>query len=107
MRPRNLNSLFYLFASIPVEVIEQMTLRDYPNVSTRVGSDVADSNSRDSSRTQLGNEAFWEKYTSEPPVLWRNKKAYMKLALLAKVEISLPMLWDPTPKDVVLPSKPI
>ena len=60
----------------------------------------------DSKKTPLHIEAFWEKPTATPPLMWNKWTQQWKLALLAKKGIQLDnLLYDP-PSTVTYPHEP-
>ena len=58
-------------------------------------------------RTPLGIDAFWDKSTPDPHLLWEKRRVQYKLALLAKETIILDTPLGPTPEMVELPLEPI
>ena len=58
-------------------------------------------------QTPLGIELFWDKPTSDPPLLWEKWRVQYKLALLAKENIILDTLLGPKTEIVELPLEPI
>ena len=58
-------------------------------------------------RTPLGIDPFWDKPTTDPPLLREKWRVQYKLALLAKENIVLDTLLGPKPEMVELPLEPI
>ena len=61
---------------------------------------------RESRRTPLSIELFWERATSDPPIRWEKLRIQMKLAILAGENITLDTLLQPKPSHVRLPAEP-
>ena len=55
----------------------------------------------------LGIEPFWEKPTLEPPLQWDRWQIMLKLAIMAKEDISIDILLGDPPNKVILPPEPI
>ena len=64
---------------------------------------MAQSALKDSGKSPLGIQPFWEKATLEPPLRWEHWRTQLKLAILAR-EVDL-LLADP-PENVTLPLEP-
>ena len=58
-------------------------------------------------RALLGIEPFWEKLTLEPPLRWDRWQIMLKLAIMAKEGISIDVLLENPPDNVILPPEPI
>ena len=58
-------------------------------------------------RALLGIERFWEKPTLEPPLRWDRWQIMLKLATLAKEDISIDTLRDDPPDKITFPPEPI
>ena len=58
-------------------------------------------------RTPLGNDAFWDKPTPDPPLRWEKWWVQSKLALLAKENVILDKLLGPKPEMLEIPLEPI
>ena len=58
-------------------------------------------------RALLGTEPFWEKPTLEPPLRWDRWQIMLKLAIMAKEDISIDILLEDPPDKVILPPEPI
>ena len=58
-------------------------------------------------RALLGIGPFWEKPTLEPPLRWDRRQIMLKVAILAKEDISNDTLREDPPDKVTLPPKPI
>ena len=61
---------------------------------------------RESRKTPLSIEPFWEKETTDPPIRWEKCRIQVKLAILAGENISLDTLLEPKPTQVRLPLEP-
>ena len=61
---------------------------------------------RDSRKTPLSIEPFWERPTSDPPIRWEKCRIQVKLAFLARENITLDTLLQPKPTTVRLPVEP-
>ena len=61
---------------------------------------------RESRKTTLSIEPFWEQPTSDPPIRWENWRIQVKLAILARENITLTTLLQPKPTTVRLPAEP-
>ena len=51
-------------------------------------------------------EPFWERPTSDPPIRWEKWRIQVKLAILARKNITLDKLLHPHPTHVRLPVEP-
>ena len=58
-------------------------------------------------RALLGIEPFWEKPTLEPPLRWDRWQIKLKLAIMAKEDISIDILLGDPSDRVILPPEPI
>ena len=61
---------------------------------------------RESKKTSMSIEPFWERPTSDPPIRWEKWRTLVKLAILAREIITLDTLLPPKPTTVLLPAKP-
>ena len=61
---------------------------------------------RESRKTPLSMEPFWERPTSDPPIRWEKWRIEVKLAILAHEIITLDTLLQPKPTMVRLPAEP-
>ena len=61
---------------------------------------------RESRKTPLSIEPFWERTTSDPPIRWEKWRIQLKLAILARENITIDTLLQPKPSTVRLPAKP-
>ena len=61
---------------------------------------------RESRKTPLSIEPFWEQPTSDPPIRWEKWRIQVKLAVLARENITLDKLFQPKPTTVRLPAEP-
>ena len=61
---------------------------------------------RESRKTPLSIEQFWERPTSDPPIRWEKWRIQVKLANLARKNITLDTLRQPKPTMVRLPAEP-
>ena len=61
---------------------------------------------RESRKTPLSIEPFWERQTSDPPIRWEKWHIQVKLAILARENITLDTLLQPKPTMVRLPAEP-
>ena len=59
-----------------------------------------------SRKTPLSIEPFWERATSDPPIRWEKWQIQVKLAVLAKENITLDTLLQPKLTHVRLPAEP-
>ena len=68
---------------------------------------MAQSAPKDSSKSAIGIQLFWEKATLEPPHQWELWRTQIKLTILARegIVVDLLLLADP-PEDVILPPEP-
>ena len=60
----------------------------------------------ESRETPLSIEPFWERATSDPPIRWEKWRIQVKLAILARENITLDTLLQPKPTRVRLPAEP-
>ena len=60
---------------------------------------------KDSGKSPLAIQLFWEKATLEPPLRWENWRTQLKLAILVEGIVADLLLADP-PAHVVLPPEP-
>ena len=61
---------------------------------------------RESRKTPLSIEPFWDRPTSDPPIRWEKWRIQVKLAILARENITLDTLLQPKPTTVRLPAEP-
>ena len=61
---------------------------------------------RESRKTPLSIEPFCERPTSDPPIRWEKWRIEVKLAILARENITLDTLLQPKPTNVRLPVEP-
>ena len=61
---------------------------------------------RESRKTPLSIEPFWERPSSDPPIRWEKWRLQVKLAILARENIPLDTLLQPKPTTVRLPAEP-
>ena len=61
---------------------------------------------RESLKTLLSIEPFWERPNSDPPIRWEKWRIQVKLAILARENITLDTLFQPKPAHVRLPVEP-
>ena len=61
---------------------------------------------RESRKTPLSIEPFWERPTSDPPIRWEKWRIQLKLAILARENITIDTLLQPKPSTVRLPMEP-
>ena len=61
---------------------------------------------REYRKTPLSIEPFWERPTSDPPIRWEKWRILVKLAILARENITLDTLLQPKPTTVRLPAEP-
>ena len=61
---------------------------------------------RESRKTPLSIEPFWERTTSDPAIRWEKWRIQVKLAILARENITLDTLLQPKPTTVRLPAEP-
>ena len=61
---------------------------------------------RESRKTPLSIEPFWERPTSDPPIRWEKWRIQVKLAILARENITLDTLLQPKSTTVRLPAEP-
>ena len=66
---------------------------------------MAQSALKDSRKSSLGIQPFWEKATLEPPLRWEYWRTQLKLAILARESIVADLLLDKPPEHVLLPRK--
>ena len=61
---------------------------------------------RESRKTPLSIEPFWERPTSDPPIRWEKWRIRVKLAILSRENITLNTILQPKPTIVRLPAEP-
>ena len=61
---------------------------------------------RESRKTPLLIEPFWERPTSDQPIRWEKWRIQVKLAILARENITVETLLKPKPTTVQLPAEP-
>ena len=61
---------------------------------------------RESRKTPLSIEPFWERPTSDSQIRWEKWRIQVKLAILARENITLDTLLQPKPTTVRLPAEP-
>ena len=64
---------------------------------------MAQSALKDSGKSPLGIQPFWEKATLEPPLRWEYWRTQLKLAILAREGIVVDILLADPPEHVILP----
>ena len=57
-------------------------------------------------KTPLSIEPFWERATSDHPIRWEKWRIQVKLAIVARENITLDTLLQPKPTRVRLPAEP-
>ena len=67
---------------------------------------MAQSATKDSGKSPLGIQSFWEKATLEPPIRWEFWRIQLKLAILAREGIEVDLLLVDPPEHVLLPPEP-
>ena len=67
---------------------------------------MAQSAVKDSGKSPLGTQPFWEKATLEPPLRWEYWRTQLKLAILAREGIVVDILLADPPEHVILPPEP-
>ena len=67
---------------------------------------MAQSATKDSSKSPLGIQPFWEKATLEPPIRWEFWRIQLKLAILAREGIEVDIILVDPPEHVLLPPEP-
>ena len=67
---------------------------------------MAQSALKDSGKSPLGIQPFWEKATLEPPLRWEYWRTQLKLAIHSREEIVVGLLLADPPDHVVLPPEP-
>ena len=67
---------------------------------------MAQSALKDSGKSPLGIQPFWEKATLEPPLRWEHWRTQLKLAILARKGIEVDLLLADPPENVILPLEP-
>ena len=61
---------------------------------------------RESRKTPLSIEPFWERPTSDPPIRWEKWRIQVKLAILARENVTLDTLLQRKPTTVRPPAEP-
>ena len=61
---------------------------------------------RESRKTPLSIEPFWERPTSDPPITWEKWRIQVKLAIISRENITIDTLLQPKPTTVLLPVEP-
>ena len=61
---------------------------------------------RESRKTPLSIEPLWERPTSDPPIRWEKWRIQVKLAILARENITIDTLLQPKPSTVRLLAEP-
>ena len=61
---------------------------------------------RESRKTPLSKDPFWERLNSDPPIRWEKCRIQVKLAILARENITIDTLLPPKPTKVRLPAEP-
>ena len=72
----------------------------------KLSYNMAQSALKDSGKSPLGIQHFWEKATLEPPLRWEYWRTQLKLAALAREEIVVDLLLANPPEHVILPPEP-
>ena len=67
---------------------------------------MAQSATKDSGKSPLGIQPFWEKATLEPPIRWEFWRIQLKIAILAREGIEVDLLLVDPPEHVLLPPEP-
>ena len=67
---------------------------------------MAQSALKDSGKSTIGIQPFWEKATLEPPLRWEYLRTQLKLAILARERIVVDLLLADPPEHVILPPPP-
>ena len=67
---------------------------------------MAQSALKDSGKSPLGIQPFWEKATLEPPLRWEHWTTQLKLSILAREGIEVDLLLADPPENVILPLEP-
>ena len=67
---------------------------------------MAQSAIKDSGKSPLGIQSFWEKAILEPPLRWEYWRTQLKFAILARKGIVVDILLADPPEHVVLPPEP-
>ena len=67
---------------------------------------MAQSATKDSGKSPLGIQPFWEKATLEPPIQWEFWRIQLKPAILAREGIEVDLLLVDPPEHVLLPPEP-
>ena len=67
---------------------------------------MAPSTIKDSNKSSLGIQPYWEKATLEPSLRWENWRTQFKLTILAREGIVVDLLLADPPDHVVLPPEP-
>ena len=67
---------------------------------------MAQSATKDSGKSPLRIQPFWEKATLEPPIRWEYWRIQLKLAILAREGIEVDLLLVDPPEHVLLPPEP-
>ena len=67
---------------------------------------MAQSALKDSGKSPLGVQPFWEKATQEAPLRWEYWRTQLKLAILAREGIVVDLLLADPPEHVILPPEP-
>ena len=61
---------------------------------------------KDSGKSPLGIQPFWEKATLEPPLRWEYWRTQLKLAILAREGIVVDLLLADPPEHITLLPEP-
>ena len=67
---------------------------------------MAQSALKDSGKSPLGIQPFWEKATLGPPLRWEHWRTQLKLAILAREGIEVDLLLADPRENVILPLEP-
>ena len=68
---------------------------------------MAQSALKDSGKSPLGIQPFWEKATLEPQLRWEYWRAQLKLTIRAREGIVVDILLADPPEHVILPPRPV
>ena len=67
---------------------------------------MAQSALKDSGKSPLGIQSFWEKATLEPPLRWEYGRTQLKLTILAREGVVVDLLLADPPEHVILLREP-
>ena len=86
-------------------VLEQRIRDTNPILIAILSYYMAQSALKDSGKSPLGIQPFWEKANLEPPLRWEYWRTQLKLAILAREGMVVDILSADPPEHVVLPPK--